>query len=170
MASLMSWLRGLAPDLPIRISDERVLAEDTYAVVVGGGHALGARATASNLSELDDLSLGGGFQHRRGGSGWARSFTDQGLTPPQPTIASDSYLFIKSVLGEGDFIAVLPRDVISAAESPAAFSVSDDRWRRVVAAGSGRDAGAWHTTASSGLPSGNATGACRLEPHNLAKE
>jgi DNA-binding transcriptional LysR family regulator len=105
------------PDL-----NERVLAEDTYAVVVGGGHALAARdsiqlsesmtypwVVASNIAEVIP--------------GWARSFTDQGLTPPKPTIASDSYLFIKSVLGEGDFIAVLPRDVISAAESSAAFSV-----------------------------------------------
>ncbi len=119
------------PDL-----DERVLAEDAYAVVVGGDHALARRrkvllgdlmsfpwVVASNIAEVVP--------------GWARSFTDQGLTPPQPTIASDSYLFIKSILDEGDFLAVLPRDVINADDAVKAFSIlkiDNVSWARRVRA------------------------------------
>jgi DNA-binding transcriptional LysR family regulator len=115
---------------------ERVLAEDTYAVVVRGEHPLSRRrnirleelmhypwVVASNIAEVVP--------------GWVREFTDQGLTPPNPAISSDSYLFIKSILGEGDFISVLPRDIVSATEDGRAFAILNIDgigWRRRVRA------------------------------------
>jgi DNA-binding transcriptional LysR family regulator len=119
------------PDL-----DERVLAEDAYAVVVRGDHAL-ARRRKVLLGDLMDFPWVVASNIAEVVPGWARSFTDRGLAPPQPTIASDSYLLIKSILDEGDFLAVLPRDVIGAEEAANAFSfleIDDVSWARRVRA------------------------------------
>lgn len=105
------------PDL-----DERVLTEDAYAVVVRGDHTL-ARRRKIHLGDLMDYPWVVASNIAEVVPGWARTFTDQGLTQPQPTIASDSYLFIKSILDEGDFLAVLPRDVISTEDAANAFSI-----------------------------------------------
>ena len=125
MASLDVVVTGFGAGSPDPDLDERVLAEDDLCGRRCGCVTLGG-ARNIHLSELDDYPWVVASNIAEVVPGWARAFTDQGLTPPKPTIASDSYLFIKSVLGEGDFVAVLPRDVISAAESSDAFSVSRD--------------------------------------------
>lgn len=106
-----------APDL-----DERVLAEDSYVAVVAADHPLAKRR---RLRLVDLASFPWVVASNIGDvvPGWARAFTDEGLTPPQPALASDSYLFIKSVLAEGDFVAVLPRDIIGPEEAARAFAV-----------------------------------------------
>jgi DNA-binding transcriptional LysR family regulator len=119
------------PDL-----DERVLAEDDYAVVVCSDHPLSRRRNI-RLDQLMQYPWVVSSNIAEVVPGWLRAFTDQGLTPPHPAIASDSYLFIKSVLGEGDFVAVLPRDVIGTEEAATTFSVLDIKgiaWKRRVRA------------------------------------
>ncbi len=105
------------PDL-----EERVLAEDSYALAVATGHPL-ARRRRVKLAEVSPFPWVVASNIGDVVPGWARAFTDEGLTPPQPALASDSYLFIKSVLAEGDFVAVLPRDVIRPEEDARALAV-----------------------------------------------
>jgi len=116
--------------------EERVLAEDAYALAVRAGHPL-ARKRGLHLADVAPYPWVVAANIGDVVPGWARAFTDEGLTPPTPAIASDSYLFIKSVLGEGDFVAVLPRDVISAEEaarSLAALRLQGIAWARRVRA------------------------------------
>lgn len=126
---------GFGTDAPDPNLKTHVLADDTYATVVRAAHPLARRrriapadvvaypwVVASNIAEVIP--------------GWASVFTDEGLDPPQPAIASDSYLFIKSVLGEGDFVAVLPRDIIGAADAGvlAVLKIQGVAWSRRVRA------------------------------------
>lgn len=105
------------PDL-----DERVVTEDAYVVVVRDAHPLSRRRNV-RLEALMDFPWVVASNIAEVVPGWVRAFTDQGLTPPNPAISSDSYLFIKSVLSEGDFVAVLPRDVIGAVETGTTFAI-----------------------------------------------
>ncbi len=126
---------GFGADAPDSDLDTHVLADDTYAVVARTAHPLARRRRVS-LADLAPYPWVVASNIAEVIPGWARAFTDEGLDPPQAAIASDSYLFIKSVLGEGDFIAVLPRDIIGAADAGllAVLKIDGIAWRRRVRA------------------------------------
>ncbi len=111
------------------------LASSRYAVVAGRAHALAGRsavplADAAAFPWIVPDNIGEAIPQ------WHATFSDAGATPPVPAITSDSYLFILATVADGDFLGVVPEDLVASARNRdvVAIDLEGAAWPRRVRA------------------------------------